>query len=66
MSSSPLTDEQIEALIAARLSVDEFEKRLGCWVVRPGAICTADYRPHKRNRFFPTIKDGVVTGGAFG
>lgn len=62
---SPLTDEQIEALFAERLTVDEFEKRLGCPVVRPRAIITADYRPHKRDRFFPTITGGVVVGGMF-
>lgn len=64
--TSPLTDEQIEVLFAERLTVDEFEKRLGCPVVRPRAIVTADYRPHKRNRFFPVIAGGVVVRGSFG
>lgn len=65
MGKCKLTDDEIKALFDEGLTFDEFRERMGCSVVRPGSIVTADYRPEARDRFFVTIKDGVVVGGSF-
>lgn len=64
MTKCPHTDEQIKA--ALPMSFEVFEQWMKCRVVWPGTMVTADYRPEKRDRFFPEVRNNQVVGGSFG